>query len=100
MTASVPLTAPLTPPLTGESTHATPRSAQALAMTPATLGPVVETSINVLARVPLRMPRSPRLTACTIGGVGRLMITTSDADATVSAGDAAPAPRAPRRFRH
>src|ERR671910_1823894 len=88
ITASVPAFAPATPPLTGESTHATARSPAARATTPATLGPVVERSISVVTRVPRSTPFSPRLTLWTMGGVGRLMNTTSALDAT-SAADAA-----------
>src|SRR5262245_30794224 len=98
MTASVPFVAPATPPLTGESTHATLRSPAALATTFATLGPVVDKSISVFSRDPRRMPPSPVLTACTIGGVGRLMSTISAAEATASADDAAVAPRATSAF--
>src|SRR5918993_5449364 len=93
ITASVPFAAPVTPPLTGESAQATPRSPAARATTLATLGPVVDRSIIVLTREPLRMPLSSRLTDCTIGGVGRLMNTTSAFDATSSADEALVAPR-------
>src|SRR5262245_434863 len=84
------------PPLTGESTHATPRSEAALATTPATVGPVVERSMSVLSRFPFRM--LPTLTACTIGGVGRLINTMSDDEATSSADEATLAPRAASGF--
>src|SRR6476659_7555103 len=93
MTASVPFAAPVTPPLTGESTQETPRSAAAFATTLATLGPLVERSINVFTRVPLRTPLSPRHTAWTTDGMGRLRKTTSAFDATSSADDATAAPR-------
>src|SRR6188474_335056 len=96
MTASVPLVAPPMPPLTGESTQATPRSDAAFATTPATVGPVVDRSISVLRRFPFRM--LPRLTACTIGGVGRLISTMSEDEATSSADDATLAPLAASGF--
>src|SRR6188474_568235 len=94
MTASVPFAAPVTPPLTGESTQATPRSAAAFATTLATLGPLVDRSINVFTREPLRTPLSPRHTDWTTEGIGRLRKTTSTFDATSSADDATAAPRA------
>ena len=64
----------------------------------ATLGPVVDRSIIVLTREPWRIPLSPRLTDWTIGGVGRLMKTTSDFDATSSADAALVAPRSVSGF--
>ena len=48
--------------------------------------------MSVFTREPLRIPPSPRLTACTIGGVGRLIITISALDATSSAETTAFAP--------
>ena len=96
ITASVPLVAPPMPPLTGESTHATPRSDAAFATMPATVGPVVERSTSVLSRFPFRM--LPRLTACTMGGVGRLIKTMSADEATSSADEATLAPRAASGF--
>src|SRR4030095_17170830 len=96
MTASVALVDPPMPPLTGESTQATPRSDAAFATTPATVGPVVDRSISVLSLFPFRM--LPRLTACTIGGVGRLISTISDDDATSSADEATRAPLAASGF--
>src|SRR5688572_26493648 len=98
MTASVPAFAPATPPLTGESTQATPRSPAARATTPATLGPVVDRSISVFTVEPFRIPLSFTLTACTTGGVGRLMKTTDAVDATSSADAATIAPRAANGF--
>src|SRR5688572_6964812 len=94
MTASVPFAAPVTPPLTGESTQATPRSPAAFATTLATLGPLVDRSINVFMREPLSTPVSPRHTAWTTEGIGRLRKTTSAFDATSSAEEALTAPRA------
>src|SRR6185503_8005842 len=94
MTASVPFAAPVTPPLTGESTQATPRSPAAFATTLATLGPLVERSIKVFTREPLRTPLSPRHTDWTTDGIGRLRKTTSAFDATSSADEALVTPRA------
>ena len=54
--------------------------------------------MSVFRRAPFRMPRSPRLTACTIGGVGRLMNTMSADEATSSADEATFAPRAASGF--
>ena len=82
------------PPLTGESTQATLRAAHAWAATPATVGPVVDRSTSTCTFDPRRTPWSPVVTACTIGGVGRLMKTTSACEATSSADAATWAPRA------
>ena len=84
------------PPLTGESTHATPFSAAALATTFATLGPVVERSIIVFTAVPFSTPSMA--TACSTGGVGRLRNTTSAFDATSAGDDAIVAPRSASGF--
>src|SRR4051812_2878701 len=93
ITASVPFTAPAMPPLTGESTYVMPFSASALATVPATPGPVVDTSMTILA-VPLMRPPGERATAWTIGGVGRLTNTIGASIATSPADAATRAPRA------
>ena len=96
MTASVPFVAPPTPPLTGN--QPTPRRVPADSATcSATVGPVVDRSMSVFRRLPFSTLRSPRLTDCTIGGVGRLMNTMSADEATSSADEATLGP--PRRQR-
>lgn len=85
ISASVPSVAPLIPPETGQSTHCLPAGASPAATSRAVVGPVVETSSMIVARPPWTTPSSPKATALTMGGVGRLVSTMSAASATLSA---------------